>query len=531
MAKSRSLLINAIRQHPESIDQPNVLGQTALHLSVYWLEGMQDLLEAGADIDAIDQEGLTPIFYAAGLLLHEPLSFLAGKKCVLYKSNIWSLGATSRMSLLEWVLVLWRFDKEDESVVILDTIIRLVVERRRELEVLARASLDARAVEGLLLSTEGVLDRNASLAVSMLRSKKIDVPACLTHLTREHSTIYHVYTLTLGQVQRLWDAGFREIDELDMLGLSPLMANGELFGNTSRKCWEVATWLVEKGANLHRRQERVFQQRYENGYKRSYLSTKASSTTALHYLGAISGTELGESYRARTDYGWLVSRLQAVSWQGRRLRLDVLSEPLPDSCNCACSAMGCTAYTMMAKCLVTTSRSVLGGSIASAQEELLIVSQAFAQVVSVERPSLARLRVETIRFNTFEKLDLRHTCCDMTCDHDADAFIIHQRHGDEEIHKIQEEQAEQMEKLETLLEEFKNKSEESGSTFNDFMNGYWSDRMSEVLAEEGPVDREALEDMGIVLRKEDISSPLPLRGQGEYQLADLPFMKWKRVEL
>ena len=161
---------------------------------------------------------------------------------------------------------------------------------------------------------------------------------------------------------------------------------------------------------------------------------------------------------------------------------------------------------MMAKCLVASSGGALCSSIAQAQGELLHVSQALAQVLSIEQPSLAWLRVEMIRFNTFEKLDLGHTCCVMTFDYDAHAYAIHERYGDEEIHEIQEEQAEQIEKLETLLKEFDNKYEESGSTFNDFMDGYWTDRMNEVLTEEGPVDHEALEDMGIVLRREDNSS-------------------------
>ena len=507
VAKARPWLINAVRRHPELINQPNTLGQTALHLSVYWLEGLQYLLDAGAEIDAIDQYGFTPIFYAATLSLHEPFNVLAGKECVLYRSNFRSWVATPRTSLLEWVIGLWRYTRDYNLEAILDIIIELVVERRHKLAKLARTSLDAQAVEGLRLSNETVLDRNASTAISML-SEKTDVPAWLKSLTLENSTVYNIGNLNLRNVQRLWDAGFREIDEADKWGLSPLMTNDTILANRNSNYWEVVTWLVAKGADLHRRQQRVFRKRCEDRDEGRYLSNKASSTTALHYLAANSGRELGIHYSgtAMESFRRFVPGLEAVSEQGRRLVLHVLSEPLPDSCNCACSALGCRAYTMMAKCLVTVLRNSLRRSIAHVQEELLEVSQALAQVLSIEQPSLAWLRVEMIRFNTFEMLDLRHTCCEMNTYRGLRSNVICERYDDEEIHEIQEEQAEQVEKLETLLVEFENKYEESGSTFKGFMDGYWRDRMKEVLAEEGTVDHEALKGMGIVLRKEDNSS-------------------------
>ena len=326
MAKSRPQLINAIRRHPELINQPNTLGQTALHLSVHWLEGLQYLLEAGAEIDAIDQYGLTAIFYAATLSLREPLNVLAGKDCVLYKSGHQLSGALQQISLLERVIDLWEYARNDKLEAIFDTIIKLVVERRRKLTQLARISLDVQAVGELRLSNEAVLDRHASTAISML-SEKIDVPAWLKYLTREHSTVYHIGSLTWRQVQRLWDAGFREIDELDEWGRSPLMVQYlNLDIGDFIDYWELAAWLVAKGADLHHRQERVFRKRYEDGDEGKYLSNKESSTTALHYLAANSGRYLWPPFgRKMESFRRFVYGLVAVSEQGRRLVLHMLS--------------------------------------------------------------------------------------------------------------------------------------------------------------------------------------------------------------
>lgn len=468
------------------------------------------MLEAGADIDAADGAGRTPIFYAATFSLHEAVNFLARKECVLHTLSSAPKDGLKE-SLLEHVIRSYRYITSSrrrpskEFHIVLSTIIRHVVERRRELEVLARTLLDAKSVQSLRLSTEAVLDRLASRAISMLR-KKTNVPAWLTNLTPEHGTVYHIYPMKVEAAQMLWDAGFRGTDEPDRWGLSPLMIHYPWYDYYANG-WELATWLVAKGANLHRRQERVFLLRYEDGDQKIYLSSKASSTTALHYLAAIWGDWPERSFHPKTnDVGRFLSPLEDVSEPGRRLILHVLSEPLPDSCKCACSAMGCRAYTMMAKCLVTNVRDY-GWNSVRPREGLLQVSQAYAQLLSVDQPSLAWLRSEVIRFNTFEKLDLRHTCCEINNYRSFNATVICEPYDDQELHEIQEEQAEQMEKLETLLIEFENKYEESGSTLSEFLNGYWKDRMNEVLSEEGAVDHEALKEMGIVLRKEDRPSP------------------------
>ena len=500
VAKDRPWLTNAVGRHPELIDQPNALGQTALHLSVYWPEGLQYLLDAGAEINARDVNGYTPVFYAGSLLLHEPLIMLAGKDCLLHVSRV-----TSRVEPLLQHVVRKKFDYgNDTSEEILDTLIRVVVERRRQLEALARASLGAKAVRKLRLSTEAVLDHKTSRVVSMLR-KKTDVPASLTHLTREHSTVYHMDKLTLRLVQRLWDAGFREIDKLDQWGLSPLMA---LSGNsplmifsgllTNDWDWEIAAWLVANGARIHRRQKYVvFNSQIEDERHQT------ACTTALHYLAY----RLGFGHEI-TNNRPQIGLLEFFHWtrflskQARRLIAHVLTDPLPDCCNCACSAAGCRAYTTMAKSLVSW-HNLFGIKSVRILEVLLQVSQTLAQVFKSEQSKLAWLRREIIRFNTFQKLDLRHTCCSGRNVSGPNMYVICDRYDDEEIHEIQEEQAEQLEKLEALLLEFEEKYEECGTTLDKFLGGYWSDRMNEVLIEEGPVDHEALKNMGIVLRKED----------------------------
>lgn len=82
-AKSWSWLVTALHRMPKSINQPNVIGQTPLHFSVHWPEGMRLLLDAGAAVDASDCYGLSPVFYAAERGLLEPVNILGEADCAL----------------------------------------------------------------------------------------------------------------------------------------------------------------------------------------------------------------------------------------------------------------------------------------------------------------------------------------------------------------------------------------------------------------------------------------------------------------
>ena len=67
--------------------------------------------------------------------------------------------------------------------------------------------------------------------------------------------------------------------------------------------------------------------------------------------------------------------------------------------------------------------------------------------------------------------------------------------------EIREEQAEQVEKLEALLVEFEKKYDEFAVPLGEFFDGYWNERMTEVLKEKVPINHEALKSIGVTLRE------------------------------
>jgi hypothetical protein len=48
-------------------DQDNLLGQSALHVAVSRPQHLQLLLDSGADVNAIDKHGITPLKYSGAL--------------------------------------------------------------------------------------------------------------------------------------------------------------------------------------------------------------------------------------------------------------------------------------------------------------------------------------------------------------------------------------------------------------------------------------------------------------------------------
>lgn len=388
-------------------------------------------------------------------------------------------------------------------------IISLLRVRRQRLGNLVNTTLPPSSIERLNMSPDKLLDHKASLAIAMLKENEIPVPRSLISVEPEGKTVYHIDHLTINQARSLWRAGFRDINELDESGLSPLMGQGVFaspYGEFQARLEHIA-WFLSKGADLHRLQRYAFRttKDVEIGQWRtfSYITTDIrSSIRALHYIANYLGNSMVNSFNDLND---LHQQSLSFGSSAKKILCDILSDTMRDACCCACSSGGCAAIGFTLKDPLEYARSHWT-SPKSRVEKVLHYTQFIAELSQIEDSKTTWVRSEMIRIITFERLGLKHTCCSEGSFHSHRGRVIAELGDEEDKEEIRQEQQEQVERLESLIIEFEDKYQELKIPFNKFLNGYWHTRMKEFLREEVPVDREQLSRIGVVMDESGYTS-------------------------
>ncbi|KAL6852127.1 hypothetical protein J3F83DRAFT_719343 [Trichoderma novae-zelandiae] len=177
----------------------------------------------------------------------------------------------------------------------------------------------------------------------------------------------------------------------------------------------------------------------------------------------------------------------------------MLSDSSVDGCRCRCSPGGCTPF------VVRMQEMQLSGD-----DELQIAANFTAYLKEYGNALQRRHYSAAIRFTTFQALGAAHTCTQKRSHRPREKEKL----DAEDIVEIQDEYAELLGILESLVGEFEARAFES---YDDaaaadaaadgldgmitFWNGYWVSRMGEVLSElsrAGEASRCAAEDLGVV---------------------------------
>lgn len=498
--QSENLLRKAIKSFPESINQPNNIGQTPLHLSLDWPCGIEILLEAGADVDRVDSDGLPPIVYACQRSLIEAVRRLGNADCVLYPPDMpwffqWHsvLQSAMREEVTFYPQHLHITAEARQSVV--DCVIELVADRRRRLQVLAAAFLPSEATNHLKISEHHVLDQFAASTVSTLRDHNVFVPNALLPGSRR-TTVYHIPSLTIRTARRLWKAGFRDVDGLDHRGRTPLMIRRYFNQINLSTELELIAWFQSKGADLHRARLKRIRRKEVDSEKHVCALGSKSSATAAHWIAKNIGQTikdfLWESLNHRLTYvgpSWTLKhmakerqhqlwqsfyQLMSISDVARDVLVQILTDPIRDDCSCACSTGGCQPLITVLKIFRPDTSSI--GRMMKTQ-----ISVVLADLIETSSTSSSSSISELVRCLTFEELGLTHTCCAHFLDH-----ILPRDNNDDDVHEIHDEERLLLDQLEELLAEFETKKSELGVSTAVFLQGYWRARMNEILNDEKP---------------------------------------------
>ena len=451
LRKSEQDVMRILRAKPSSIHELNRRKQTPLHLAYCWPHGIQLLLDAGANylVHQADVCGALPITYSTKFGWSDAIQMLSD--------------AGSALSWPGWGTVLDIVRGQD---LIPSFLLSALQQRRRKLFELAKHTLPAEVWADLDVPTDRLLDERAAEIQRVLVDADIEIPKSIS-VPQTRETVYHSRTLTVKQADQLWDAGFRDIDSRDEFGRTPLMR----FVNS--KSLELVQWLLHHGADPHQ------EIRYDvNPDKRK----RVAGLTQLHVIALNLGYLIEEDSLA----------LRVVDGPSLTLKELVVESDRRDDCHCACSSSGCTPFTILLKSIdfdwrkLWQSRKLVDHRLESPGRP------------ASSAPMRSKIAEEIIRFETFEALQLSHTCCDF------DFVAARRRYTPEDVREIHEEWEELLSKHEDLVSEFYHKFQELGVPLTFFLEGYWQTRMEEVLQEEKPIDEEdrrRLRDIGVVLEE------------------------------
>lgn len=468
LRESEQDVIRILRAKPSSINELNRRKLNPLHLASCWPRGIQLLLDAGADylVHQADICGGLPIRYSIEFRCFDAIELLLNAGSA-FSSPGW---------ICDWEEVWGVLNPEDQIPLFL---LSTFQERRRKLLDLAKLTLPAEVWADLDVPTDRLLDGRAAEIQRVLIDADFEIPKSIS-VRQRPGTIYHCPDMSAKQADQLWDAGFRDIDSPNKLGHTPIMVNAYRFG------FEYVQWLLDHGADLHGEVPYVHHDEFSNG-------ESVAGLTKLHYVAYNLGWNCRLLINPKVHFAPLVVN-EVVNETLLTFEGLLIKNGCHDDCHCACSSDGCAPFTILLK-VMNERRDIYEPS---EYRRLLLQQLESPGHPASSAPMLSNIVEKVIRFETFEALQLSHTCCKF------DFYPPSRRHTLEEVQEIHEEWEQLLSKHEDLVSEFCHKFQELGGTLTSFLEGYWQTRMDEVLKDEKPYSEEDIRkqrEMGVVLEE------------------------------
>lgn len=357
-------------------------------------------------------------------------------------------------------------DEANEEITSL--VVQEFVNCRKRLQALAESFLSRTELDRLKVQPGRLLGYQAAETYRALKKQSIEIDYT------ETPTGWLVYNSVCGDLElaaRLWDAGFREVDEVDDNGETCLMQL--MWGGSWRRdlvrALKKAEWLVSKGADIHRRK---------------------GDSSALHYLAYFIGSELYFETQ-ETD---ITSILGQLSEGSKRLWRSALLDDTRDACCCVYSAGGCVGLIRFLDGFFPDPRY---NSLKAPSQGSAKFAKVLGEIACILEPDLPerlyhKLAHGIIRFLTCRYLEITHTC---VCNRYREV-------RPEDVDEIMDEQKDQVLEVAQLVEEFLLKYEELSMPLPEFLTSYWCTRMEDVLSACEPPTQEQmsqLREIGVVI--------------------------------
>jgi hypothetical protein len=353
-----------------------------------------------------------------------------------------------------------------------EAILQTVVQQRKALQRLAELHLEPNEH---CLKSDRLLDVHAFRILDMLAEKKVDVHPSLR--PGSASIWYKVDWRSTHEdiCNHLYDTGFRDLTSADFEGANVIAFTPLLYyASHPQVNLGMVNWFVSKGASL-------------------YEEWPNTNTTALHCLAAAKGKHWSFAY----DYAQGSHRDRLMSENLSEHFLDQCS----DDCTCGCSPSGCSFFSIFGRAFLERHRKY------SWQEKGSLLGSRIDQALASS--STGWLMAAFIRLAVFARLEIRHTCCDLSRirhDHGKDPDPLTSpvpHYPAKETARILKEDAYLLELLETLVEELFSQYNEMTLGTEDFFEQCLTPRMDEVMQELAEQDDKEFgarrRDMGVIM--------------------------------
>ncbi|KAL4781649.1 hypothetical protein BJX76DRAFT_359684 [Aspergillus varians] len=295
-------------------------------------------------------------------------------------------------------------------------------------------------------------------------------------------SVYHSIGNNWQAAETLYRAGFTDVDELDDMGGSALTSLHNSGGGrlpALMEFMEMCKWFLAKGASL---------------YYSHHISV-----LPIHKIAREVGEWMGRQCSIQGQFSVTENAIHrlAKEWftvyatQSTLLHQILADIQHRDCCVCACSNNGCLALNILLQASFYRLRStVLPGYLVASISD-------FPDPCNPDmvQPFPDFLAPVIIRSCTFDSLGLRHTC--------RAHWPRNPKLGRvalDDVAEVQEEDRLLIEQLEDLVSEFELKYRESQVPLPEFLKGYWTSRMEEVLEEQfDDEEARAMQEVGVVV--------------------------------
>lgn len=447
-----------------------------LELAFGWPNGIQILLQSGAN----PHNRFPPLAVAEEEQYHASAALLLEAGCVIevedFVNNERCNDGGKRYSLL----------------------VDHLAARRRRLCTLAESSLPLDQIPPLDGPPENIC--------GALAAHGIDVPIELRFGADSLGSMA-IYQTSLAQRSRdfskvmdtMYEIGFHDVDLPDQYGITPLMGFNSFYQAESSVNIKCATWLMLRGACVERKLP-------TSNAKVAHLLTTQVIYEYLYNLKFFEWDNLEKKYR-----NWKKSIAELGD-----AYFFVFSTK--DCCVCACSSGGCTTLSVALRCIlleVSEERWITMGVPLRKLIHSLIVWQDYW-------PDLPWAIVRAL---TFDALGLTHTCCtEIYRDEPLWPDVPKERRDETEVGRIADDQHSLVKEFEDLMEEMESKFDELGLPLEEFLDGYWYDRVIEHLSRRDRYDEDHVTEtrkMGIFLEAEEFCIPDRVSLQFRSRVQDL----------